>query len=155
MCNQLTSSRFKDYTSDRMAKQYLKTCAVSVKNACIDNEGVRRNSYNHLVANTWAPQIQVWLLLEELVEVALSPHFIVSPRWVSKHTYLRETRTETEKLRSVNLMKLPFSGKVLLIINPNRTPEREESWEYSPNYLALVQFHCSQSRRSNLCREDL
>ncbi len=48
-------------------------------------------TYSHLLADICIPEIQVWLLLEELVQVALSSDFIIGPRRVPKDTHLRKT----------------------------------------------------------------
>lgn len=46
---------------------------------CEREQCVVKYSYGHLLADTLVSEVEVWLLLEELVKVALSSNFIVSP----------------------------------------------------------------------------
>ena len=48
----------------------------------------RKLTYNHLLADLWVSEVEVWLLFEELVQVTLASHLIVRPRRVAKHTHL-------------------------------------------------------------------
>ena len=59
----------------------------------------RKVTYNHLPADLWVSEVEVWLLFEELVQVTLASHLIIRPRGVAKHTHLQRDREGHDRVK--------------------------------------------------------
>lgn len=50
-------------------------------------------SYRHLLYDEGVTEVEIWLFLEELMEIALLSHFVVFPRGIPKYAYLTNPTT--------------------------------------------------------------